>query len=136
MSKQNNGWIKMSERKPTDGDLPVLFWNNQDDDYELWSKSDGLPTSFRERELWKPATLPSPPAKEMGQRDEDEHEFQMRFNGIGYDSPLHVWQKALAYRDAQNRRDMEAISMDDNLENNGTENDPFIRLRKRCGLAK
>lgn len=67
--KQADGWIRMSERKPTEADLPVWYFSGQAvcGPYELIS------TGYSH---WRPAEkIPAPPPRELTQAERDEEAF-------------------------------------------------------------
>ena len=134
MNTQNDGWIKMSERKPTE--FPV--WGA----FELSGINSGIKVvSFYDRGIlphpvthWKPAILPEPPKKELTQRELDEKAHDMWYSGSGLanwnDPTGHIWHAALAYRDKQNAEDLGFVrDMCARIDA-----DALDRLRRRSGL--
>jgi hypothetical protein len=144
MTTQNDGWIKMSERKPTMNDLPVWGINAENGKlpflctHDNWS--DMMPgqnnrySGFNNWAThWQPATIPAPPKKELTQREKDEEAFIHWESGSHRvdDDPRYAWHAALAYRDQQNAEDLEAVGFPlMHTDKHG----PFAALRRRCGL--
>lgn len=139
MSTTSDGWIKTSD-KPEGQDFPwpvlmakadtgqVHYWRT----YREMTQCEPL---WREYTHYKPATLPAPPAKEMTQKEQDWAAWTSHAAGhaIGSCTDRTTWFCALAYRDAQNREDLEAIPYC--FESMGTARDDAIaNLRRRCGL--
>ncbi len=142
MNTQNDGWIKIEDRKPTCEELP--FWVVTPSGVWLWDKSTyplsviGLSEKSNIVTHWKPATVPAPPAKEKTQRDADEWEFahwQTRLMTSNY-TDLDVWLAALAYRDKQNAEDIGAPLSKDDPSWGVMPFKSFERLRRRCGLEQ
>jgi hypothetical protein len=134
-TQENDGWIKMSERKPTDADCPVWYWRDGGAPCHYHSLSTLVWTH------WKPSVLPAPPPKEQTQEQIDYAEYVCWWEGNA-DSPKcntwPAWKAALAYRDAQNREDLGRIRVfnhntPDELTQTGA---AIVNLRKRCGLDK
>lgn len=135
----NNDWIKMSERKPTEADLPIWLYtptpldvdNNLGMPIQIWMKEVPRCLDFTH---WRPAKpdIPAPPAPEPTQREEDEAAAleYIRYNSWSAQS---IWHAALAYRDAQNAKDLEDIYADCG---SSMHRDAYKNLRRRCGLDK
>jgi hypothetical protein len=132
-------WIPITTRRPTEEDLPV--WLHDDRPSKLppiWlhpkTNNPFLHISVGDATHWQPAQLPPPPPKERTQREEDEealfkwHGYMAQFRGVHLDT----WRAALAYRDAQNRKDMLLIGCGEWEE---PTRKAFWALRKRCGLT-
>lgn len=130
----HDGWIKMSERKPTRADLPVWWAYSPDGDPEVELSREllhWLPDVY-----WQPATLPEPPKKELTQREKDEEEFRSFFLRMRGDSEAEtVWLAALAYRDKQNAEDLLGLTASGPFASS-EEMIKLNRLRHRCGLDK
>lgn len=81
--------------------------------------------------LEQPAALPAPPAKELTQRDSDDKGFDSWCLTQSFVPALDtVWHAALAYRDGQNREDLEGVPY-------GIEcwsRNKVLNLRRRAGL--
>lgn len=111
MSTNNDGWILMSERKPTQEDVPLwLALPKSGRDYAL--SHDGVLLAESAELLydrgathWKPAAadIPAPP-REQTQAEKDEAELK-RWCAEQDDSPLFTekkyWHAALAYERAE-----------------------------------
>ena len=131
------GWIKMSERKPTEADCPM--WVSHSENTGFWNIAD-----FRNHHLahgwthWQPATLPEPPKKELTQRERDELSFTKWCPVM--DKPLKegrnlAWHAALAYRDGQNREDLSGkFPPSVSTVLSWGEVDAINNLKRRCGL--
>ncbi len=133
MNTQNDGWIKMSERRPTEKDLPIWASNGR---REVWFVRDGkidwhfggVGQGWDKDCYWKPATVPAPPAKEKTQRETDEEAFKKHAEHAcpGWTkSGLEIWHAALAYRDKQNAKDLAGYA---------TTHESILRAKRRCGL--
>lgn len=147
MSNDNNDWIKMNERCPTNADMPIFRLQ------ELGGKVRLLyDASFNECAdgWWRKADIPAPPKPEPTQREDDEAE-ALRWCAVKANpypniccsvDPATAFMAGIAYRDAQNRADLagnlgicwwnsegnsKSVSMlpPDNVD----------RLRRRCGLS-
>lgn len=85
---------------------------------------------------WQPATLPEPPKKELTQRERDEGAWKNWYSANAFATRFsdESWHAALAYRDKQNRGDVETIR--DAFSNDLTcsEVESYNSLRRRCGL--
>lgn len=136
------GWIKMSERKPTKADLPfwvttrygVFLWEADTRDCDIF----GLSYKTNNVTHWQPATLPEPPKKELTQRERDELSFTKWCPVM--DKPLKegrnlAWHAALAYRDGQNREDLSGkFPPSVSTVLSWGEVDAINNLKRRCGL--
>ncbi len=125
MTTNNDGWIKMSERKPDK--FPVWYFRSEDGliilmDYE---------TSYNTFTHWQPATLPAPPKKELTQREKDEEAFVYT---AGNNTPLGAWHAALAYRDRQNAEDLGNVLCMPEGKTSVPHLEAVTNLRRRCGL--
>lgn len=139
------GWIKMSERKPTEADAPA--WMSNGPLIELWQKRDFRKYFIDPKQCewlhWQPATLPEPPAKELTQRELDEEalrEWNRReYRGSQVEELVthcesRAWHAAIAYRDGQNREDLKNVPIPP-FDNYACDRDDAIKaLRRRCGL--
>jgi hypothetical protein len=78
--------------------------------------------------------LPAPPKPEPTQREEESEAFLHFANTTPTYTAEDVWHAALAYRDAQNRADLDGAHalMKDLPFGNAWQ--ALHRLRKRCGL--
>jgi hypothetical protein len=128
-------WIPITTRRPTEEDLPLLIVNGtgygKGSVVEVW-RDKILTYDFKHLTHWM--KLPPPPPKERTQREEDEEACsKWWFESFAYSSPppFRDWHAALAYRDAQNRADLEHVEV---LFGNHESSQMFIRLRKRCGI--
>lgn len=132
MNTNNDGWIKMSERKPTNANGSIWLYSiYAEPGYAVVHTVDC--SAFQENPWthWKPAVLPAPPAKELTQREKDDKEGRLYALGMpGSSVAIDVWHAALAYRDAQNREDIEAL----HGVMLGHVSAPYSNLRRRCGL--
>jgi len=139
----DNDWIKRSDMLPKQEDTPIWCYNESANDgvtQWLWPRKhfDGM----AEYTHWKRATIPAPPAKARTQREEDEQAYRTFEQGgailapyLGKDRQT-AWHCALAYRDAQNRTDVQALEFNF-VPTQGKEyqiNPAYGRLRKRCNL--
>jgi hypothetical protein len=98
MSTNNDGWIKMSERWPTDAEMPV--WAYDADGGMLRGPllfMGSAPTSWTH---WKKADIPAPP-KEETQDEKDSAEFCKFCRDSNPKSAQSVWHAALAYERAE-----------------------------------
>lgn len=128
----SDGWIKMTERKPeADGKAIWLYFGGGSDACELIRIYHGY---SGEATHWKPAALPAPPKKELTQREKDEEVYQqwLKDAGVPYwkDDASDAWHAALAYRDGQNREDLEGVPYGIEC---GSRN-KVLNLRRRAGL--
>lgn len=135
MNTQNDGWIKMSERKPTasecEAGVTIGRWKGG-----KWQTDNGW-----HHDEWGPGwthfhvpRLPEPPKKEQTQRELDEEAFQGWYDetpdhltALG-----HVWHAALAYRDKQNAEDVKNLWISPDMPHATC--DAIKNLRRRCGL--
>jgi len=134
MTTNNDGWIKMSERKPTWADFPI--W--------IYGREGGHPGPFVRQEFtnhevyafWKNAsTLPNPPAKELTQREKDGEAFKRWYDTAKYDCvPRDAWETALAYRDKQNREDLRHVAGLCYDTSDSQQSAALADLHRRCGL--
>lgn len=140
-STQGDGWIKMTERKPEQADCPVWFATTIPGDCILKHWATVAYRDFETFTHWQPAVLPAPPKpkeqwmQDLEARDEawTTAEKVCRANGGGWFS--EGWNMALAYRDGQNREDLEAvIGMACAGMNDGRA--IMNSLRRRCGLSQ
>lgn len=86
-----DSWVKMSERKPTADDLPILAYDGGG--FGLFVSS---PPLFNGWTHWKPFRE-TPPARELTQAENDDAAFEaakMKPEDISFRS---VWHAALAY---------------------------------------
>lgn len=118
MSTQNDGWIRFIDRQPTAeefkrGVVAGSYRNGE------WSKSSIFENARWDKDRTHFMVIHEPPKKEMTQAELDSEAFT---NACGLPIPFHspqmghayisdVWHRALAYRDAQNREDLERIGM-------------------------
>lgn len=130
----------MSERKPTEADLPVWFHTNGNTlCFNFIPNFTKVPDNAWTH--WKPAVVPAPPAKDLTQREKDEEAFFawnrqtpvcLRDGGkIEGGARGDGWHAALAYRDGQNREDLEALGFP---LMHTDKHAVFASLRRRCGL--
>lgn len=139
------GWIKMSERKPTEADAPA--WMSNGPLIELWQKRDFRKYFIDPKQCgwlhWQPATLPEPPAKELTQRELDEEalrEWNRReYRGSQVEELVthcesRAWHAAIAYRDKQNAEDLDHVNGFRVGVIGPIGHDAIINLRRRCGL--
>lgn len=148
MSTQSDGWIKTSERMPTEADLPVWgikasegyrpFLVTDENWPELAPGQNGREAGFNGWAThWKPAALPEPPKKEMTQRERDEEaleawkQSQLNF----FTGRNDAWHAALAYRDAQNREDLNRDAWGAHCIDGACANKAIYNLRRRAGLT-
>jgi hypothetical protein len=111
--KPADGWIRMSERKPTEADLPVWAYYSDDGTLTHWNRiyaTDGCGCATHWRHA--KADTPAPPPREPTQAERDEAVFDA-FNksgdGFSWSSEAHgyttalrtTWLKALAYERAE-----------------------------------
>ena len=148
---KNDGWIKMSDRQPERGTDIWTYYPaeaNYPERVTLYENVRGLALNATH---WKPAHIPAPPKKEPTQREEDEKastdwyntewpkvvsQYEKSLYGPPPFTTNHVWHAALAYRDAQNREDLEK-AMDVNRVIYGSAMvEALSRIRRRCGLHK
>ncbi len=141
MNTQNDGWIKIEDRKPTCEELP--FWVVTPSGVWLWDKSTyplsviGLSEKSNIVTHWKPATVPAPPAKEKTQREMDGEAFKKLAEHAcpGWTkSGLEIWLAALAYRDKQNAWDVKELFIAPSMTH--ATSDAIKNLRRRCGLEQ
>lgn len=103
MSTNNDGWILMSERKPTKADFPVwCHQRNATDQLPTWIEHDAEWFPFRLVTHWKPAAadIPAPP-REKTQGEADDAAFQ-EWREVAPASPAYMaWHAALAYERAE-----------------------------------
>lgn len=139
MTTENNDWVLMSERKPTEGDLPIYYYCPAMTS-GVWfaEKIDDNPEWCIQRPThWKRATLPAPPPRAKSQREEDD---EACYEWVRAHNPHNgfncAWHAALAYRDAQNRADLEEIRRTFQSSKCAVfvDSSEISRLRKRAGL--
>lgn len=151
MSDDNDGWIKMSERVPTEADVP--YWTHGPDHNGKpmtvfcahWYASIPLEKAKLWATHWKRAQLPAPPKPEQVEKTQQEldREAYLAFENrgavlslspyIGQDRQA-AWHAALAYRDAQNREDLANIGQYSSAFDTSAHVVALFNLRKRCGL--
>ena len=139
MSTDADGWIRMEDRMPTDADKPFWIYRPNMPHAFIVTLLEGsaTPSNWEAVTHWQPATLPAPPKAEPTQRELDHNSYMAWINrpALDYTSDTEsAWHAALAYRDAQNRTDIQAIHVSPELSANNPADFPFMRLRKRCGL--
>jgi len=93
-------WIKMTDRRPTEQDLPILLWNDRVPKAKYCSTNNVLRcqlglTCFSH---WMPA--PEPPREET-QYDKDRAAFQSTQRYGIENAPWYTWHAALAYERAE-----------------------------------
>jgi len=123
-------WIKMSERKPTEADLPVWWCKDGRHVALIHPSLSLLPDLSRTQGVWKcaKADIPAPPREEtqgdadqislMKWRDKDQWAF----------SPTAAWHAALAHERAEILK----------LISNPSHRDSYLEaaVRARCTPAK
>ena len=133
MSNTDERWIKMSERKPTKEDLPVFSVG--DEKPEAWQVNywrDNLPVNCV---YWCRARIPSMPVKELTQQQKDARacvEWLAKNEDVF--TPFSAWHAALAYRDNQNRKDLDRIPVSVKSVLGFEEFDYLGNLRRRTGM--
>lgn len=132
-------WIKMSERKPTDDDMPVWLYSpdckSGQECCVVHCRTCRAYTDVPNTH-WKHAAadIPEPP-KEPTQSDDDNKTFSnyMESGGFIGTVPYAIWRSALAYRDKQNAEDLKIL---DFRHFTPVVVDTIARLRRRCGIDK
>jgi hypothetical protein len=137
MTTNNDGWIKMSDKQPLNA-API--WGAFEMDGEMV-------VSFYDRGIfpsivthWQPATIPTPPKKELTQREKDEEAFTKFFLNEAstklLDSAVRheAWHAALAYRDKQNAEDLSNVLFMPEGKTSVPHLEAVTNLRRRCGL--
>ncbi len=134
MTTNNDGWIKMSEQKPTWEDFPIWAFA-KDWNHEVHVKLKG-DTVHPDITHWQPATLPAPPKKELTQREKDEEAVKALWREHWESKSSSMTDFAvscIAYRDQQNAEDLEHLPRPGNLMF-ADDIDHIANLRRRCGL--
>lgn len=125
-------WIALSERRPTEAELKegvtVGYWDGNEWETDEGYHHDQFTRCFTH--FFPKVGFPPPPRK-PAQHEQDLKALE--------DLAIHskcwgreqTWFAALAYRDGQNREDLEkySSSCDVTLESNAID-----RIRRRCGL--
>jgi len=134
----NNDWIKITWAEvkwpallSVSDQGHVHWWRNE---YDM-KRCEPLWERYTH---WKPAQLPAPPAPEPTQQCEDVCAFHNWFIEKGHSlsnmpRPVHAWHAALAYRDAQNAKDIRRLACGDWTEDM---RQAYWSIRRRCGLDK
>jgi len=142
MTQENDGWIKMSDRHPTDCDFPVFCYGPHCGmPHKIYSS---LAEINNPGELttgvthWRPCVIPAlpvPPKKEPTQQEDDNEAYQ-EYCGSPNSYWQSIWHAALAYRDAQNREDLKHVVALGFDKSENQECGLIKRLRRRCGLEE
>jgi hypothetical protein len=106
-------WTPMTERRPTEADLPILLWNAGVPKAKYTATAEALRSQMQLTCFSHWMKAPEPPARELTQREKDEARFTSFFLNEASTKLLNsavrheAWHAALAYRDAENRKDLE-----------------------------
>jgi hypothetical protein len=128
--KPADGWIRMSERKPTEADLPVwVYQPNAADGVTVWLRTmniEDMVACEHAFPMWQPARIPAPPPREMTQRELDRRAYEdWSLNGKG-----DAWSAAIACERAEIAKIIEQ-----HFDNGRTDSEclRFIRARVEGG---
>jgi hypothetical protein len=98
-----NDWIKMSERKPTEADLPLILGRNNSYGWTMQYCYETL-VCLDDWTHWFPQSRPPAPPKEQTQRERDEAAYMTWFIttdlSAGYNTRW-AWHAALAWERAE-----------------------------------
>jgi len=132
MNTENNDWILMSEQKPIRECRPIWIHRPTLPEVHRVTLLEGsaTPDDWGLVTHWKRAALPPPPPRAKTQREEDEEAY-LEFIRTPSFGARDIWHAALAYRDAQNRADLEKMHAE--VEGTCEYFAPLTRLRKRAG---